>query len=916
MSLSDGFYTYQINSGNFYSGKQITYSFGEEYLRLYEYNYNETEKGHYLHLPCINEPSESSEGKAYLNLDFRNLNSNENYIMPSIIGNIGLNTNNFMDSNRLFLNNIFLKGKSGEIYSTETITPISTTDTFYLIIDATYVQKYKFYNVYCICFKNTDISSISDYDLDPPLSYRISPTVFVCDMEDQITGAHSDGAFVISHDNHIGYSGNFISGICLNNWGNQIEYQKEDFKPQLYTDQDNSIEIQPIQFGRWKSNNIYITNASKYNKLQSLCDVSRLAKNYNPLPSSSKWEKNWGWHSSLITEDKAIVLGFTSDKKYNYSDSEGDYAPALVVKKPKLVSWSEGTDEEITDMINAYYMKLLTLEEIKSVWKIGDKRKVHISEIGAFYALEKHREQDVEMAIIGFNDDWAEDDGYTYSVHSIYNKVMNEECLMTIQQKDCLMDEECAAGLKDGKYNTENGAMHETIKMSGGKIYDQTWKGLTNFYGKYIWKTETTVYYSYGNQQYELDEITNTWKEKTWKGLTNFNGNNVWSWVGSWFSDDWDTTFYYYSEGTNKQYILDEKTGTWKKKTWQGYNNLYGENIWKGNTQHGLFYSAGTIQYELVDSKTTQIWNKVNWKKKVWNSKTQKYDILFWSQSDLENFYGKDVYNMLYYDFGYSADTKTIFDNGTIKASLAFVSLEEDIWYFDNSSSGLGRYHWIGCQNEYYPTECYYSNNSDQQYYEELGDGFWRWQTLEWKNPNTNKIINFSGENVWNDDRGHIFVSEGTKHYRFTNVTGYSFTSSSRINWCNRAYYPALPKYLQDLVKEVSIYHAYNVMRDESFSTKIFLTGPNFGYYGRTDERGNVSRWEPGWFSEFKYYYGKDGQNWNKTPYAYWTGGGSDDDPEDPSDDDHLWDVSAVRNGEIEFLDPSTKLGIAPAMCL
>ena len=42
---------------------------------------------------------------------------------------------------------------------------------------------------------------------------------------------------------------------------------------------------------------------------------------------------------------------------------------------PKLVSWSEGMDEEITNMINAYRNGEISLDDIKSVWETGDVRQ-------------------------------------------------------------------------------------------------------------------------------------------------------------------------------------------------------------------------------------------------------------------------------------------------------------------------------------------------------------------------------------------------------------------------------------------------------------------------------------------------------------------------------------------------------------
>ena len=106
----------------------------------------------------------------------------------------------------------------------------------------------------------------------------------------------------------------------------------------------------------------------------------------------------------------------------------------------------------------------------------------------------------------------------------------------------------------------------------------KTWNGFTPLYGNSIWTDGTNIYYSdvyedeyeddsYEDEQYVLDKSTSTWTAKTWNGLTSFYGRFIWR----------NGTDIYYSVG-NDHYILASAilpdsefafrrsaTDTWKK---------------------------------------------------------------------------------------------------------------------------------------------------------------------------------------------------------------------------------------------------------------------------------------------------------------------------------------------------------------
>lgn len=124
-------------------------------------------------------------------------------------------------------------------------------------------------------------------------------------------------------------------------------------------------------------------------------------------------------------------------------------------KKPALVSWTTGTNDEITAMVNAYYGGILSLDEIKSVWHLGDTRSVGISAMEATGVGESHRAQTVEFQILDFDHDTL-----TTPVGSI------TKALITVDMKNCLRD----ANVTDttGSSNTEHGYINSSNTNQGG----------------------------------------------------------------------------------------------------------------------------------------------------------------------------------------------------------------------------------------------------------------------------------------------------------------------------------------------------------------------------------------------------------------------------------------------------------------
>ena len=112
------------------------------------------------------------------------------------------------------------------------------------------------------------------------------------------------------------------------------------------------------------------------------------------------------------------------------------------------------------------------------------------------------------------------------------------------------------------------------------------WPGYNKIIGSYIWKTKNNIYYSYENEHYILkvypDSHVNWEQVTTWKGLTTFDGNHIWS--------DGNNTYYsnyaaINGQVTSQQYRLNEQSLEWGPITWNGFNNIQGENVFTINNK-------------------------------------------------------------------------------------------------------------------------------------------------------------------------------------------------------------------------------------------------------------------------------------------------------------------------------------------
>ena len=156
----------------------------------------------------------------------------------------------------------------------------------------------------------------------------------------------------------------------------------------------------------------------------------------------------------------------TATSKVTISAYETSYSKELSFLK--IVTFADGTDEEILAMIEAHYNDKINIADY---WAVGDTRNVDLSAMGATYVGESHRAQTVQYRISDFEhyDLVTEINGHT-------------KAAILIDQVNCLMDAECEAGSKYGEYNTENGYMNFSVTNEGGWGDCQRRKWCNNVY--------------------------------------------------------------------------------------------------------------------------------------------------------------------------------------------------------------------------------------------------------------------------------------------------------------------------------------------------------------------------------------------------------------------------------------------------
>lgn len=156
--------------------------------------------------------------------------------------------------------------------------------------------------------------------------------------------------------------------------------------------------------------------------------------------------------SSVNNKAGNVVVTVSVDASENYNATNKTIT--VIANFAKLVSWTSGSNTEITDMINAYYNGFFTLDQIKSVWSVGDVRNISLSAMSATGVSESHHAQTVQMVILDFDHD---------TLSAPINGI--QKALISVQTKNLLRD--ATHGDTEGSANSENGYMNSSDTTSG-----------------------------------------------------------------------------------------------------------------------------------------------------------------------------------------------------------------------------------------------------------------------------------------------------------------------------------------------------------------------------------------------------------------------------------------------------------------
>ena len=164
------------------------------------------------------------------------------------------------------------------------------------------------------------------------------------------------------------------------------------------------------------------------------------------------------WLRDVVSEQHFADVDPYGNCDYSPARVNLNVRPVFAITGPghaSLVPWSIATDTEIAAMVNAYYYNELTLEEIQSVWHVGDTCSINIDYMPATDVSESHYPQTVDIVILDF-----EHDDLTTPING------HTKALISVQLKDCLREPSLADD--DGQNNSEHGYMNSTATNVGG----------------------------------------------------------------------------------------------------------------------------------------------------------------------------------------------------------------------------------------------------------------------------------------------------------------------------------------------------------------------------------------------------------------------------------------------------------------
>lgn len=236
------------------------------------------------------------------------------------------------------------------------------------------------------------------------------------------------------------------------------------------------------------------------------------------------------------------VTGLTNGKKYYFTlfpySTDGIYnydAGNRLLGEPeglKIVTFADGTDAEITKMIEAHYAGKINIGDY---WAVGDKRTIHHNAMSATGVSESHKANDYAYVIIGIEHDDL--------VTPINGKT---KAAITIQTERMLYLDTTT------KYNSSYDTSHECGYMNSPRTNDGGWQDCE----RRIWCNE--VY-----KKCLPTYIQNMMKQV--KKKTSGGSSNDYAFLPSEIEIFGSTTYSFAGEGKQYQYFKNATANRYKK---------------------------------------------------------------------------------------------------------------------------------------------------------------------------------------------------------------------------------------------------------------------------------------------------------------------------------------------------------------
>ena len=280
--------------------------------------------------------------------------------------------------------------------------------------------------------------------------------------------------------------------------------------------------------------------------------------------------KTTGFEKSGLTNDTVYYFAlfpYSTDGVYNYDSGNRLLGEPTELK---IVTFADGTDEEIAKMIQAHYNDKINIADY---WAVGDTRSVSLSAMSATGVGESHRAQTVQFVIGDFNhDDLATPiNGHT-------------KAAVTLLQKDCLMDASNASNPVNGSSNTENGYMNSSNTNNGG------WKNCA----RRTWCNN--VYFNALPSTWQ--SIVKTVNKKSGTGGGSSSGTEITAdkiFLAAEIEIFGSRTYSVDGEGTQYQYYKNATANRYKMPKWSSSNvsNVY----WERSPLSGDAYSFCRVNF-------------------------------------------------------------------------------------------------------------------------------------------------------------------------------------------------------------------------------------------------------------------------------------------------------------------------------